>query len=301
MEEKKQTVLIVDDEPMNIEILNEALGAEQEIFFATSGQEALDIALNELPDLILLDVVLPDLDGYQVCAQLKADPKTRNIPVIFVTAMDHQEDEAKGLDMGAIDYLAKPIRSSIVKARVRNHLEIKRYRDYLENLSATDGLTGIPNRRWFDEQLEREWRRARRKHTPLSLILMDIDFFKAYNDHYGHLAGDDCLRQLAQALNQCVRRPADLVARYGGEEFVCLLPETNGEGTLCVANLFRKEVDRLNIPHACSSVADHVTLSIGVSAVVPAVGQPSFDLIRRADEHMYGAKKNGRNQIRSSF
>ncbi len=299
MEEKKQTVLIVDDEPMNIEIINEALGAEHEILFATNGQEALSIASNELPDLILLDVILPDLDGYQVCTRLKADPKTRDIPVIFVTAMDHEEEETKGLDVGAIDYLAKPIRSPIVRARVRNHLELKRYRDYLEKLSATDGLTGVANRRWFDEQLEREWRRAKRKHIPLSLILMDIDFFKAYNDHYGHLAGDDCLRQLARALDKCARRPGDLVARYGGEEFVCLIPDTDTDGALWVANLFRGEVEGLNIPHAYSSVADHVTLSIGVSTLVPVVGEPSFDLIRRADELLYAAKQSGRNQVRS--
>jgi diguanylate cyclase (GGDEF)-like protein len=299
MEERKQTVLIVDDEPMNIEILNEALGAEHEILFATNGQEALGIASNELPDLILLDVILPDLDGYQVCTRLKNDPKTRDIPIIFVASMDPEEDEAKGLDVGAIDYLAKPIRSPIVRARVRNHLELKRYRDYLEKVSATDGLTRIANRRWFDEQLEREWRRARRKHTPLSLILMDIDFFKAYNDHYGHLAGDDCLRQLARALEGCARRPADLVARYGGEEFVCLLPDTDANGALCVATLLREKVDGLNIPHAYSPVADHVTLSIGVSTLVPVVGQPPFDLIRRADELLYAAKQNGRNQVRT--
>lgn len=295
MEERKQTVLIVDDEPMNIEILNEALGAEHEILFATNGQEALGIASNELPDLILLDVILPDLDGYQVCKRLKNDPKTRDIPVIFVASMDPEEDEAKGLDVGATDYLAKPIRSPIVRARVRNHLELKRYRDYLEKVSAKDGLTGVANRRWFDDQLEREWRRARRNHTPLSLILMDIDFFKAYNDHYGQLAGDDCLRQLARALDKCARRPADLVARYGGEEFVCLLPDTDANGALWVASRLREEVNGLNIPHAYSLVADHLTLSIGVSTLVPVVGQPPFDLIRRADEFLYAAKQNGRN------
>jgi len=298
MERTRQTVLIVDDEPMNIEILYETLSAEHEILFATNGQEALRIASSELPDLILLDVVLPDLDGYQVCTQLKSDSKTRDIPVIFITAMDHEEDETKGLDVGAIDYLSKPIRSPIVRARVRNHLELKRHRDYLGKLSATDGLTGIANRRWFDEQLEREWRRARREHAPLSLLLMDIDFFKAYNDHYGHLAGDDCLLQIALMPNQCTKRPADLVARYGGEEFVCLLPDTDAEGALWVANLLQGEVSRLSIPHAYSSVADHVTLSIGVATMVPVVGQLPFDLIRRADELLYAAKQNGRNQVR---
>lgn len=301
MEERKQSILIVDDEPMNIEILNETLGAEYEILFATHGQEALRIASDERPDLILLDVVMPDLDGYQVCTRLKADPKTRDITIIFVTARDQEEDEAKGLSIGAIDYLAKPIRSAIVRARVRNHLDLKRYRDYLEKLSSTDGLTGVANRRWLDEQLEREWRRARRKQTHLSLILMDIDFFKAYNDHYGHLAGDDCLRQIAQTLNKRTMRPGDLVARYGGEEFVCLLPDTRTEGALWVAKRIQEEVEGLNISHASSPAADHVTLSIGVSTLVPVVGQSPLDLIRRADELLYAAKQDGRNQIKTGL
>jgi PleD family two-component response regulator len=219
---KKQSVLIVDDMVSNIEILSGVLGSEYDVLFATSGKDALDIAHDQTPDLILLDVVMPDMDGYEVCAKLKADEKTRDIPVIFVTAMDQEEDESKGLNAGVIDYITKPVRSSIVKARVRNHLELKRYRDLLKELSTVDGLTGIPNRRRFDEVLESEWRRARRNQTPLSLLLMDIDFFKAYNDHYGHVAGDDCLRQLAKGLAEIVRRPADLVARYGGEEFVLL-------------------------------------------------------------------------------
>ena len=227
MEPARQTVLIVDDAPANIEVLSEALSDEYEVLFATSGQDALDVAAEQHPDLILLDVMMPEMDGYEVCTRLKGDTKTQTIPIIFVTAMDHEEEETKGLNVGAIDYLAKPIRPAIVRARVRNHLELKRYRDNLECLSSTDGLTGIANRRRFDEFLDREWLRARRCQTPLSLILMDIDLFKGYNDHYGHLAGDDCLRHLAREMTACLRRPTDLVARYGGEEFACLLPDTD--------------------------------------------------------------------------
>ncbi len=297
MDIKKQSVLIVDDMVSNIEILSGVLGTEYEVLFATSGKDALDVVYDQAPDLILLDVIMPDMDGYEVCAKLKADERTRDIPVIFVTAMDQEEDESKGLNAGVIDYITKPFRSSIVKARVRNHLELKRYRDLLKELSTVDGLTGIPNRRRFDEVLESEWRRARRNQTPLSLLLMDIDFFKAYNDHYGHLAGDDCLRQLARGLAEIVRRPADLVARYGGEEFVLLLPDTDADGAIWVANRVQDKIKHLNIPHSHSAVADYVTFSIGVATLVPADDQTLFDLIQCADKLLYTAKQNGRNCV----
>lgn len=299
METDRQTVLIVDDTPANIELLSETLSDEYEVLFATSGPDALDIAAAEHPDLILLDVNMPDMDGYEVCTRLKEDARTRTIPVIFVTAMGHEDDETKGLNVGAIDYLTKPFRPSIVRARVRNHLELKRYRDSLETLSSTDGLTGIPNRRQFDETLEREWQRARRGQAPLSLILMDVDLFKDYNDHYGHLAGDDGLRQLARAVAGCIRRPTDLVARYGGEEFACVLPDTDIAGAAWLGNQMLEKVNAVNVPHAHSAVADHITMSFGAATLIPVVGQPAFELIRRADQCLYAAKRHGRNQFSS--
>jgi PleD family two-component response regulator len=172
-----QTVLVVDDEIANIELLNEILGSKYEVLFASYGQEAIDIAQLQKPDLILLDIVMPEMDGYEVCMRLKADTRTKNIPIIFITAMGQDEDEARGLKIGAIDYITKPIRPLIVQARVRNHLELKSYRDFLENLSGTDGLTGIANRRRLDETIEREWRRCVRGHSSISLILMDVDLF----------------------------------------------------------------------------------------------------------------------------
>jgi diguanylate cyclase (GGDEF)-like protein len=294
----KQTVLIVDDAPANIEVLSEVLNVEYEVLFATSGEDALDIAFDETPDLILLDIMMPNMDGYEVCARLKADSRTRAIPVIFVTAMDQEEDETKGLAAGAIDYLTKPVRPPIVRARVHNHLELKRYRDVLEQLSTTDGLTGVANRRRFDEFLEREWSRARRNKTPISLVMLDIDFFKAFNDHYGHLAGDDCLRRVARTLASAVRRPADLVARYGGEEFACLLPDTDDKGAAWMANRFFETMNDLDIPHAYSEAANHVTLSMGVATLTPLVGQSHSELVMRADQLLYEAKRNGRNRFR---
>jgi diguanylate cyclase (GGDEF)-like protein len=297
LDTKRHTVLVVDDTPATIETLFEALCREHEVLFATSGREAIEIALDHAPDLILLDVVMPDMDGYDVCAQLKANPRTQSIPVIFVTAMDQEEDEARGLSLGAIDYIFKPIRPAVVQARVRNHLELKRHRDLLENLSTTDGLTGIPNRRQFDTALDREWRRARRLRTPLALAILDIDLFKAYNDRYGHLAGDDCLRQVARTVASSLQRPADVAARYGGEEFACILPDTDVAGAVVIGAQILAAVTALSISHGASDVNDLVTLSCGAAAMVPGRTQPGAELIRRADLALYQAKHAGRNRV----
>ena len=297
MENRKQIVLIVDDMTANIEVLDGVLGEEYEILFATNGKDAVEIATDNQPDIILLDVVMPDMDGYEVCARLKANHQTQDIPVIFITAMNQEEEESKGLNAGGIDYITKPIRPSIVKARVRNHLELKRYRDHLKELSSLDGLTGIANRRKFNEWLDHEWRRARRNQTPIALLIMDIDYFKPYNDHYGHIAGDDCLKRVAEILKETARRPADLLARYGGEEFVLLLPETDRAGALRVAEQFRQRMRIANISHEFSHAAPYVTLSIGIGATIPSDSQSSDELIESADKCLYAAKEKGRNRV----
>jgi diguanylate cyclase (GGDEF)-like protein len=295
---EKQTILVVDDIASNIEILSGILSPDYEVIFATGGKDALAIASEQVPDLILLDVMMPEMDGYQVIREIKLQEATKDIPVIFVTANDQEEDESRGFEEGVVDYITKPIRPSIVKARVRVHLELKRYREYFRTLSTVDGLTGIANRRKFDEVSESEWRRARRSQSPLSLIMMDIDLFKAYNDNYGHLAGDECLRKLAAEISKYCRRPGDLFARYGGEEFVMLLPETSDTGAACVANRIQERTKLLAIPHAFSPVAEHVTLSMGVACMIPADNQTQFDLIKTADELLYAAKRAGRNQFK---
>ena len=293
----RQKVLIVDDVPTNIMVLNEILQNDYRIFFSTSGQNALNLAIKESPDLILLDVMMPEMDGFEVCVQLKTNVATRDIPVIFVTAMGEVADEAHGLEVGAIDYITKPISPSIVKMRVKNHLEMKRQRNLLSDLSSRDGLTGIPNRRRFDEFFEQEWRRAERVGLPLSLIMMDIDFFKPFNDNYGHSAGDVCLKKVAHALLDCVKRPADLVARYGGEEFSCILPETDIIGASSVAKDLRDHIRKLQIPHDYSKVTNHVTISIGVATVIPPYPEHYTVLIEKADKQLYRAKMEGRDRI----
>ncbi len=296
----KQRILIVDDAPENIKILGQALKPDHTISFATNGEQALRIARSENPpDLILLDIMMPGLDGYEVCRRLKADKKTLNIPVIFITAMSEEEDETRGLEIGAVDYITKPFSKAIVKARVRTHLELKRHQDMLENLSSLDGLTGIPNRRRFDELFDIEWRLGIREGTSLSLIMIDIDYFKRFNDEYLHVAGDDCLRKVAKTLADSVRRPADFVARYGGEEFVAVLPRTGREGAGVVGETMRNGILFLRIPHARSPVLNDVTISVGVSTIHPSMERSPDVLIKGADNALYEAKRGGRNQMRS--
>jgi diguanylate cyclase (GGDEF)-like protein len=238
------------------------------------------------------------MNGYEVCRKLKSYKQFHHIPIIFLTAMNDIEDETKGLELGAIDYITKPFNPAIVKVRIKNHLELKRQRDILENLSSRDGLTGIANRRRFDEFLDQEWLRAKRKNTQLSLIMMDVDHFKQYNDNYGHLAGDDCLKQIASTLEKQLKRPTDLVTRYGGEEFASILPDTNNEGALHIAKQFIESISELKIPHSHSSVDDHVTISIGVATITPSDLFFKEQLIKAADSSLYKAKEAGRNKVK---
>ncbi|NBC46604.1 MAG: diguanylate cyclase [Gammaproteobacteria bacterium] len=294
------SVLIVDNTPANIQLLAEALKADYRVRVATQGTKALEIARSaDPPDLILLDVMMPGMDGYQVCQQLKADQATSSIPVIFVTAKSSIEDEAFGLDVGAVDYINKPFHIPVVRARVKTHLSLKLKTDLLENLAQLDGLTNIPNRRRFDLLFEQEWARLGRDQQPLALAMIDVDHFKAYNDHYGHGAGDNCLRQVAAVLRRALHRPADLVARYGGEEFVLMLPNTDAQGGCTIAERARHAVAEAGLPHADSQTADHVTVSIGVAAAAAPIGDRAL-LLEAADQALYQAKRDGRNRCRQA-
>ncbi len=298
---KKQhpKILIVDDMPANIKVLAQILGNDCEIYSGRNGYEAISMAEAKQPDLIILDITMPEMNGFEACKKLKDNPVTRAIPIIFITDLNMEEDEAKGLELGAVDYITRPIRPSVVKARVRNHLELKRYRDYLQEISMKDGLTGIPNRRRLDEYLHQEWRRAQRQTKPISLLMLDIDHFKLYNDNYGHTAGDDCLKKIALAIEESLTRPADLAARFGGEEFACVLPETDQEGAELIAQRVHKSLARLAIPHAYSPIGSFITISIGVTTTVPDQSSSMDQFIKSADEMLYEAKKSGRNQTKS--
>ena len=295
---QRNLVLIVDDVPMNVQVLGEALSRDYRIRVATRGEDALAIAAGaDKPDLILLDVMMPGMDGYEVCRRLRAEAATKNIPVIFVTAKGEVEDEEKGLDLGAVDYIAKPFHIPIVRARVRNHMSLKLKADLLEAMAMLDGLTHIPNRRRLDETLEMEWRRASRGGGCISFVIADIDFFKRYNDHYGHGTGDECLKAAAAAMARVVARPGDLLARYGGEEFAAVLPDTDLEGAQHLAEALRSAVAALSIRHEYSGAADRVTISVGYSTAMRFDGLGVADLMASADRMLYQAKERGRNRV----
>ena len=293
----KAKLLVVDDQPINIQVMQQVFGADYQVFMATNGEQALAICQSNPPDLVLLDVVMPGMDGFEVCTQLKANPDTRNTPVIFVTAHSDAAQETHGLSVGAVDFISKPVNPAVVRARVKTHLTLKFQSDLLRNLVFLDGLSGVYNRRYFDQQLGVEFARAARNDTPLSLIMVDVDHFKLYNDRYGHQAGDDCLRQVALALKSGLRRPADLLARYGGEEFACILPETDFEDALAIAQEMERTVRAQKIPHASSPVSGVVSASLGLATRVSAVAGDAAALVGLADAQLYQAKQTGRGRV----
>lgn len=293
-------LLIVDDQPTNIRVLHELFREDFDVFMATSGEQALTVCQAQQPDLILLDVVMEGMDGHEVCRRLKADPATRGIPIIFITAQQQESEELLGLELGAVDFISKPINPVIVKARVRTHLTLKLQSDLLRSMAMMDGLTGVANRRKFDEDISADWRQCFREQQPLSLILADVDFFKRYNDRYGHQAGDGCLRSVARALSETVGRPYDLVARYGGEEFVCVLPKTDLSGAVEIAQRMQERVRALGIEHSASDVDSVVTISLGVATLIPSGDLEYQTLVEAADQQLYKAKSAGRGRVCSA-
>jgi diguanylate cyclase (GGDEF)-like protein len=296
-------ILIVDDTPDNLRCLSEILAQKgYDTRTVINGRMALIAAETVPPELILLDICMPGIDGYQVCDKLKSEPRTCDIPIIFLSALDDVSDKVRAFEIGGVDYITKPFQTAEVLARVKTHLmlyrlqlELQLANQELKRLVNLDGLTQLANRRCFNEHLEQEWRRLMRDQQPLSLILCDIDFFKQYNDTYGHPAGDDCLRQVAAVLQSCVKRPADLAARYGGEEFAIILPTTPKLGAIELAQRIQSKVCQLQQVHATSSVSPYVTLSLGSATLVPQVDRSPHHLIAAADQALYQAKQSGRN------
>ncbi len=294
-------VLLVDDVTDNLDVLIEQLQNENlDLLVATSGEEGLALARRTKPDLILLDVMMPDIDGYTVCERLKCDITTRDIPIVFLSAQDNEKSVEYGLTIGAVDYISKPFSLPILKARLRNHLALKRKSDMLEKLACMDFLTGVANRGHFEICQRREWARAQRDDNDISYIMIDIDHFKAYNDNYGHNAGDDCLRMVARALNSVFKRPSDLLARYGGEEFIGMLPGVQAAQCRVMAEKLCNTVRDLRLQHAYSSASRYVSISVGWAS-----GHSSLctntNLLKCADLFLYQAKHQGRNQARGGL
>ena len=322
---KKEYVLVIDDTPPNLHLLITMLTRRgYQVIGVSDSLKAVSTAQTEMPDLVLLDINMPNMNGFQVCEQLKSSDRTRDIPVIFISARDEVLDKVQAFAVGGVDYITKPFQIAEVMARVENQLTLRRLQRQLQEqnerlkqeidsriiaetllqeaneklgrLVNLDGLTELANRRCFDEYLEQEWQRLARERLPLSLIMCDIDFFKNYNDTYGHVAGDDCLRKVSLLIKQSVHRPADLAARYGGEEFVLVLPNTDIEGAIAIAEVIRLGLLELAIPHDDSAVSSLVTLSMGVTSLVPVSDSHPSVLLTAADYALYRAKELGRNQ-----
>ncbi len=290
----RPTILIVDDERINRSVLANLFQDECRVLLAKDGPTALYRAAGEKVSLILLDASMPEMDGYEVLRRLTKDERTRNIGVIFVTGQTEDEDEERGLLLGAVDYITKPIRPLLVRARVRNHLKLVQQREELERLSLQDALTGISNRRSFDHAFEQACRHSGRSGEPFGLAMIDVDYFKQYNDQYGHGAGDEALRKIAHVLAAATRRPYDLAARYGGEEFVLLL--SSGDDFIGILEKIHTEVAQLGIVHEASEVG-HLTVSCGgVISSIESTRKPAA-LLAKADDALYHVKKNGRNGV----
>lgn len=321
---KQATILIVDDSPTNLEVLlNFLRNAEFRILIAEDGETGILKVEEASPDVILLDIIMPGIDGFETCRRLKANPSTQEIPIIFMTALSQTSVIVKGFELGAVDYITKPTQQEIVLARVTTHLTIQKLQsslqqqnlqlqkeiqqrhqaeaalqnanEELQRLATLDGLTQVANRRRFDEYINKVWQILVREQLPLSLLMCDVDFFKRYNDSKGHQAGDKCLYQVAQTMKHTVKRPADLVSRYGGEEFVVILPNTNAEGAMQVAQEIQQSIQASALAHPQSPISQHITLSIGVSCTIPCQQVSPATLIAAADRALYQAKQSGRN------
>ena len=298
MEFKKPTILVVDDMTTTLLLIHDLLKDTYEVKIAKSGTKALEIleSPNDI-DLILLDIEMPDMNGYDVCKRIKNNETIKNIPIIFITGRTSQEDEEYGLNLGAIDYITKPFNKAIVKLRIKNYLNLKIKNDMLEKLSMYDALTNIRNRRYFDETFEKTFSEIKRDKKSLAVLMIDIDFFKLYNDNYGHGQGDETLRKVAKALEKTIKRASDFVARYGGEEFVILLKDIKKDGVEAVANNLLNAVRELKITHEFSKIENYVTISIGASFYNSNSDVTKLELLLKADETLYSVKNSGRNNF----
>jgi diguanylate cyclase (GGDEF)-like protein len=324
LQEKLNRILIVNDLPANLKFLTDALKKYGfEVRCAPNGYLGLQTIPRFQPNLILLDILMPVIDGYQVCSHIKQNPETKEIPIIFLTELEDSWNKVKAFELGAGDYINKPFQVEEVIIRIKHQLETQQLQqqlqkqnqylrqeviarkkvelalqaanDKLEYLANYDELTQVANRRYFIERLQQEWLSLQRQQLPLSLILCDVDYFKPYNDHYGHPEGDRCLQNVAQILDQGIKRQSDLVARYGGEEFVIMLPQTDLMGAQQVVTHIQSLLKSANLPHEYSQVENRITLSYGIASEIPRPHLQPEALIKRADDALYQAKRNGRN------
>lgn len=298
-------IMIVDDTLTNLRLLSTILSARgYRVRGMTNGETALTAVSLSPPDLILLDISMPDMDGYEVCRLLKAEEHSCQIPIIFISAMNEVLDKVRAFSVGGVDYITKPFHVEEVLMRVKTHLMLRQLQRELEQANAElrrqvtlDGLTQIANRRRFDEYLHSTLQQMVNDREPLSLVLCDIDYFKLYNDTYGHQSGDQCLCKIAQLLQKAERSSEDLAARYGGEEFALILPRTDSQAAYHVAETLRITIAKSEIEHLQSQVSPYITLSIGIATTTPTSATTPYALLKTADEALYIVKAQGRNGI----
>jgi len=298
MSQTPHSILAIDDNPDNLALVEFLLQSDYKIYSASSGESGLKKSQQHKPDLILLDLIMPGMDGFHVLVELKRNPATRHIPIIILSSLCHSNEEIKGLSLGAVDYISKPFTPTLLKLRVQLHLKIVAQHQKIQQLAHQDHLTKLNNRRYFDQQLDLEIKHSSRGHTPLSLALIDIDHFKLYNDHFGHVKGDKVLRQVADELTKNLQRDTDLIARYGGEEFVLVLPHTHKDGAIQLCKKLIQAIYNLSITHPLAQPHQQITISVGGYSYYPHQQQwQASEFINQADKQLYQAKSNGRHQV----
>jgi two-component system chemotaxis family response regulator WspR len=320
--ERLLMVMLVDDQPFVAEIIRRQLISEHDINFhyCINPAEAISTAEKIGPTVVLLDLVMPDIDGLMLCRLFRNQPTVRDLPIVMLSSTEDAAVKAQAFAAGANDYLVKPPEKLELIARLRYHsssyinklqrdeayralrasqIRLEELNMELLQLANLDGLTGLANRRYFNERYHEEWARAVRGKKPIALLMLDVDRFKTFNDHYGHLGGDDCLKQIAAAIKKMMARPGDIVARYGGEEFIVALPDTSLNSAAYLAEKIRIEVEKQAIPHEVSDISPYVTVSLGVAEMIPSPGTDPNTLIKQADECLYQAKRLGRNQVQA--
>lgn len=294
---EKSSILIVDDNLDNLRVLGTILRQNNyRVVIAQSGEQALKILGIISVDLILLDIMMPELDGFETCKRLKAHLDWQIIPVIFLTAKVEESEVIKGLEIGAVDYITKPFNTAVLLARVKTHVQLYQYHKLLHEQAYIDGLTLIPNRLKFEKVLLDEWNRTLRIGADLAVLMIDIDYFKNLNDTYGHLTGDQVLKQVATTIDSIVKRADDFVARYGGEEFVVILPNIKLNEALILAENIRQAVESLNIVNKNTRLG-RITISVGAASLTPNFSLSPMQLVDKADQQLFLAKNNGRNRV----
>ena len=291
-----EKILIIDDSPVQANFLSSILTEDYEVSVVNTAEEGLEQAKIGDYSLILLDVIMPGIDGFQLLKMLQEEVVLRRTPVILITSLNDIQHEEQGLTLGAVDYITKPFHPGIVRARVNTHVKLFQYWTQIEREATVDQLTGVPNRRRYEDVSRKRWQDAIRLGSPISICMFDIDKFKVYNDTFGHPAGDKVIKAVAETAASKLRRGTDFFARYGGEEFVALILGGGSENDFAYLKKVRQAVEDLQIPHN-PEVSQWVTISIGGITVLPKVGSTYDMYLKMADAMLYDAKRFGRNQV----